>query len=203
MTLEHMTAFAAGMILWAALPGPGLAIVVSRALGSGRKAGFAVITGLVLADILFLGVAFIGLLAIAAAMGPMFQIVKYAGGAYLIWRGYRLIAATDSAVAVKTERHGDLWQDVGLGLVATLGNPKAILFFGSLMPTLIDMTAVAVVDFLVLAGIVAGVSFLIYGACVLLADRTRHLLASKRAAGCLRKVTGSIFIGSGVVVAAR
>jgi threonine/homoserine/homoserine lactone efflux protein len=96
-------ASAAGMILWTALPGPGLAIVVSRAFGSGRKAGFAVITGLVLADILFLGIAFIGLLAIAAAMGPAFQIVKYAGAAYLIWRVYRLIVATDSAVAVKTE----------------------------------------------------------------------------------------------------
>jgi threonine/homoserine/homoserine lactone efflux protein len=58
---------------------------------------------LVLADILFLGIAFIGLLAIAAAMGPAFQIVKYAGAAYLIWRVYRLIVATDSAVAVKTE----------------------------------------------------------------------------------------------------
>ena len=103
MTLEYIVASAAGMILWTALPGPGLAIVVSRAFGSGRKVGFAVITGLVLGDILFLGIAFNGLLAIAAAMGPAFQIVKYAGAAYLIWRAYRLIVATDSAVAVKTE----------------------------------------------------------------------------------------------------
>ena len=97
MTLEHIVAFAVGMTLWTALLGPGLAIVVSRALGSGRKAGFAVITGMVLADILFLGIAFIGFLAIAAAMGPAFQAVKYAGAAYLIWQGYRLIVATDSA----------------------------------------------------------------------------------------------------------
>lgn len=203
MTFEFIVAFAAGMILWTALPGPGLAIVVSRALGSGRKAGFAVIAGLVLADVLFLAIAFIGLLAIAAAMGPMFQIVKYAGAAYLIWRGYRLIVATDSSVVVKTEEHGHLLKDVGLGLLATLGNPKAIVFFGALLPTLIDVTVVAAVDFLVLAGIVAGVSFIIYGCCVILADRTRHLLASARAARWLRRVTGSIFIGSGVVVATR
>jgi len=203
MTLEHILAFAVGMILWTALPGPGLAIVVSRALGSGRKAGFAVIAGLVLADVLFLGIAFIGLLAIAAAMGPMFQIMKYAGAAYLIWRGYRLLVATDNSVIVETEQRGGLWQDVGLGLLATLSNPKAILFFGSLMPTLIDITVVAAVDFTVLAAIVAGVSFIIYGCCVILADRTRHLLASPRAAKGLSKVTGSIFIGSGVVVATR
>ena len=203
MTWEHIVAFTAGMMLWTALPGPGLAIVVSRALGSGRKAGFAVITGLVLADVLFLGIAFVGLLAIAAAMGPMFQIVKYAGAAYLIWRGYRLLVAADSSLAVKTEQQGDLWRDVGLGLLATLGNPKAIVFFGALLPTLIDMTVVAAVDFLVLAAIVAGVSFVIYGCCVILADRTRHLLTSARAARRLRKFTGSIFIGSGVVVATQ
>lgn len=203
MTLEQTIAFAAGMVFWTALPGPGLAIVVSRALGAGRKAGFAVITGLVLADIVFLGIAFVGLLAMAAALGPMFQIVKYIGAAYLIWRGYRLIVAPDSSVAVQTERHGDVWKDVGLGLLATLGNPKAILFFGALMPTFIDITVVAAADFLVLTAIVAGVSFVLYGGCVILADRTRHLLASPRAAKYLGRFTGSIFVGSGVVIATR
>lgn len=203
MSFEQLITFAAGMALWAALPGPGLALVVSRALGAGRKAGFAVIAGLVLADIPFLGIAFVGLLALAAAMGPMFQVVKYAAAAYLIWRGVRLILAPDDAVTAEAERHGNLWQDAGLGLLATLGNPKAILFFGSLMPTLIDMTAVAAVDFLVLAAIVAGVSFLLYGVCVILADRTRPLLASPKAAPRLRKITGAIFVGSGVVVATR
>ena len=124
-----------------------------------------------MAVVVFLGIAFVGLLAIAAAMGPMFLVVKYAGAAYLIWRGYRLIVAKDSVVDVETARRGGLWQDIGLGLLATLSNPKAILFFGALMPTLIDMTAVAAVDFLVLSSIVAGVSFLFYGICVLLAAR--------------------------------
>jgi len=203
MTFEQILAFAAGMAFWTALPGPGLALVVSRALGAGRRAGFAVIAGLVLADVFFLGIAFVGLLAIAAAMGPMFQFVKYAGAAYLIWRGYRLFVAKDDTVDVETKRHGGLWQDVGLGLLATLSNPKAILFFGALMPTLIDMTAVAAVDFLILSAIVAGVSFVFYGICVLLAVRARHFLSSEKAARRLRKVTGSIFIGSGVLVATR
>ena len=91
MTIEYAVAFAIAMFLWTTLPGPGLAVVVSRALGSGPRAGFAVITGLVIADLIFLGIAFIGLLAIATTMGPMFQVVKYAGAAYLIWRGYRAI----------------------------------------------------------------------------------------------------------------
>lgn len=203
MTTEQILAFAMAMAFWTALPGPGLAIVVSRALGSGQRAGFAVIAGLVLADVIFLGIAFVGLLAIAAALGPLFLIVKYVGAAYLIWRGYRLLVAPDSTEPVTTGSFGGLWRDVGIGLLATLGNPKAIFFFGALLPTLIDITAVAVADFLVLAGIVAAISFVFYGGCVMLADRTRLYLASPRAARFIRKFTGSIFIGSGIVVATR
>ncbi len=203
MTLEQAVAFAIGMLLWTALPGPGLAVVVSRSLASGPKAGFAVVTGLVIADLIFLGIAFIGLLAIAATLGPMFQAVKYAGAAYLVWRGYRAIVGADSSMAVQAEAGGALWRDIVLGLLATLGNPKAILFFGAILPTFVDMTAVAVVDFLVLTGIVAGVSYLVYGCCIILADRTRHLMASTKAARRLGKVTGTILIGSGFVVATR
>ncbi len=203
MTLETAVAFAIAMLVWATLPGPGLAVVVSRALGSGRKAGFAVVTGLVMADFIFLGIAFIGLLAIAATMGPMFQAVKYAGAAYLIWRGYRAFVGAEDPVAVEAEAGGALWRDIGLGLLATLGNPKAILFFGAILPTFVDMTRVGFGDFLVLAGIVAAVSYFIYGGCIILADRTRRLMASTKAARRLRQATGTILIGSGIVVATR
>lgn len=203
MTIEYAAAFAVAMFLWTLLPGPGLAIVVSRALGSGPRAGFAVITGLVIADLIFLGIAFVGLLAIATVMGPMFQVVKYAGAAYLIWRGYRALVGADDPAVVQAEAGGALLRDVGLGLLATLGNPKAILFFGAILPTFVDMTRVGVVDFLLLAGIVAGISYLVYGGFIVLADRARRLLAATNAAKRLRQATGMLLIGSGIVVATR
>jgi len=203
MTIGSAVAFAIGMFLWTSLPGPGLAVVVSRALSSGSNAGFAVVTGLVLADLVFLGIAFIGLLAIATTMGPMFQFVKYAGAAYLIWRGYRAFVGAQNSIAVQATASGALWRDISLGLLATIGNPKAILFFGAILPTFIDMTTVGVTDLLVLVGIVAGVSYLVYGCYIILADRTRHLVTSTKAAKRLRKVTGVMLIGSGIVVATR
>ena len=203
MLFADLIVFAVSMFLWTLLPGPGLAIVVSRTLGGGAGAGFAVITGLALADAIFLSVAFVGLLAIATTMGPLFEIVKYAGAAYLIWRGYRAITGKEGTVAVQARGSSALWRDIALGLLATLGNPKAILFFGALLPTLINMAKVGVGDFLLLAAIVAGVSFLIYGTAVLLVDRARRLLASAKAMRRLQQVTGTILIGSGVAIATR
>ncbi len=89
MTFESAIAFAIGMFFLALSPGPGLATIISRALASGPVAGLAVTAGLVLADFAFMAVAMVGLTAIATALGPLFQIVKYAGAAYLLWLGYR------------------------------------------------------------------------------------------------------------------
>ena len=203
MTFQFATAFAIAIFLWAVLPGPGLAVVVSRALGSGRKAGFAVITGLVIADFIFMGVAVIGLMAIAETLGPMFLVVKYAGAAYLVWRGSRLIVGAEKPVVVTARASGIFWRDVGLGLLVTLGNPKAILFFGALLPAFVDMTTIKSLDFLLLAGIVAGVSFLVYGGYMILADRARALMSSAKSVKRLRQATGTLLIGSGVLVATR
>src|SRR5262245_19228830 len=89
MSPESAIAFAIGMFFLALSPGPGLATIISRALASGPVAGLAVTGGLVLADFFFMGITVVGLTAVATAIGPLFQIVKYAGAAYLVWLGYR------------------------------------------------------------------------------------------------------------------
>lgn len=203
MTLESAAAFAAAFFLLALAPGPGLAAIVSRTLGSGLASGFAVTTGLVIGDFIFMGVAVVGLSAIAAAMGPVFQVVKYAGAAYLIWLGYRAITSAARPLAVESQASVTLWRDVGIGLLVTLGNPKPILFYGALLPTFLDMTRIGTNDYVVLAAIVVGISYLVYGGYMLLADRTRRLVASTRAVRRLNQATGTMLIGSGVLVATR
>ncbi|HEV8392023.1 MAG TPA: LysE family translocator [Dongiaceae bacterium] len=203
MTLESAIAFAIGMFFLALSPGPGLATIISRALASGPLAGLAVTAGLVLADFSFMAVAMVGLTAIATALGPLFQIVKYAGAAYLIWLGYRAFRNAAKPLVVVPRSGKGFWKDIGLGFLVTLGNPKAILFYSALLPTFLDMTRIGFGDFLILAGIVVAISYLVYGGYIFLAERSRRLLASTSASRLLNRLTGSILIGAGVAVAAR
>ena len=203
MTLETAIAFAIGMFFLALSPGPGLATIISRALASGPMAGLAVTAGLVLADFAFMGVAMIGLTAIATTLGPLFLLVKYAGAAYLLWLGYRAFRSTASPLLVTPKSGKGLIKDVGLGFLVTLGNPKAILFYGALLPTFLDMTRIRPGDFLILAAIVVVVSYVVYGSYIFLAERSRRLLSSKSAARMFNRLTGSVLIGAGVAVAAR
>lgn len=203
MTLESAIAFAIGMFFLALSPGPGLATIISRALASGPVAGLAVTAGLVLADFFFMGVAMVGLTAIAAALGPLFQIIKYAGAAYLLWLGYRAFRSSASPLIVTPRGGKGIIKDTGLGFLVTLGNPKAILFYSALLPTFLDMTQIRFADFLILAAIVVIVSYIVYGAYIFVAERSRRLLSSSSAARVFNRLTGSILMGAGVAVASR
>jgi threonine/homoserine/homoserine lactone efflux protein len=203
MTFESALAFAIGMFFLALSPGPGLATILSRALGSGPVAGLAVTAGLVLADFVFMAVAMVGLTAVAAALGPLFQVIKYAGAAYLVWLGYRAFRSSAAPLVVAPRSGAGIIKDVGLGLLVTLGNPKAILFYSALLPTFLDMTEIRFADFMVLAGIVVVVSYAVYGTYILAAERSRRVLSSGAASRFFNRLTGSILIGAGVAVATR
>lgn len=203
MTYETTAAFAAAFFLLALSPGPGLAAILSRSLGSGLPAGLAVTSGLVVGDAVFLGAAMIGLSAIASTMGPLFQIVKYAGAAYLIWLGVQAIRAASTPIVVQAQASGALWKDAGLGLVVTLGNPKPILFYGALLPTFLDLSTATARDFAILMAVVVGVSFLVYSGYMVMIARARRLVLSTRTVKRLNQATGVMLIGSGVAVASR
>ena len=89
MEMTSLLAFAIGLTLLALSPGPGLAAILSRSVVSGIKSGAMVVIGLLLIDFLFLGLAILGLAAVSALLGPMFQVVKYAAALYLIWLGVK------------------------------------------------------------------------------------------------------------------
>jgi threonine/homoserine/homoserine lactone efflux protein len=203
LTPESLLAFAVGMTLLSLSPGPGLAAILSRTWTSGLGAGFAVTAGLVVGDFLFLGIAAIGLTAIATTLGPLFQIVKYAGALYLIWLGVKLILAASKPLTVEASPPVHPGRDVGMGLLVTLGNPKPILFYSALLPTFLDVTAIGIGDFLLLGAVVVAVSFTVYGGYMVLADRSRRMLASTAVVRRLNQATGAVLVGSGIVVASR
>ena len=203
MTHQMTAAFAAAFFVLALSPGPGLAAILSRSLGSGLPAGLAVTTGLVIGDAIFLGIAMIGLSAIANTMGPMFQVVKYAGAAYLVWLGIQAIRAATKPVEIQAIPSAPLLKDVGLGLVVTLGNPKPILFYGALLPNFLDLSSVTSGDFTILMAVVVAVSFVVYSGYMLVIERARRLLNSTRAVKRLNQATGVMLIGSGLAVASR
>lgn len=205
---ETLLAFTLAMFLLSVAPGPGFLIVVARALSDGLTAGFAAIAGLVAGDILFLLLAILGMSALAAVLGEFFLAVKLLGAAYLIWLGVKTwrsrpvqppMAAPCTAAGAPLPHR----RSAALGFFVTLGNPKAILFYGAFVPTFIDVKALAAADVALLAAVVAVVSFLVLGVYAFLAARAGRVVKSERTLTWLNRATGGLLVGAGIVVATR
>lgn len=203
MSFESLLAFAGAFFVLALSPGPGLAAILSRSLGAGLRAGLAVTAGLVIGDLIFIAIAMVGLSAIANLFGPMFQLIKYAGAAYLLWLGIKTLRTAGRPMVIQAGASGGRIKDITLGLFVTLGNPKPILFYGALLPTFMDLTHATARDFGLLAAIVAAVSMLVYTGYIVLIERVRRKVAASSAGKRLNQATGVMLIGSGIALAGR
>lgn len=138
------------MLTMAALPSSSVALVVTRSATHGFANGIAVSAGIVLGDLVFVLLAVLGLTALSQAMGTFFMIIKYIAATYLIWFGINLLrnkASMNLSNNAGKSKDG-LLTSFAAGLLLTLGDIKAIFFYASLFPTLVDMSTLGLADVL-------------------------------------------------------
>lgn len=121
------------------VPGPAVLLVIGTALGSGRKAALVTVLGVMTASTLWSAAAAFGMGALMLANAWAFEVVRYAGGAYLLFLAWRSARSAWRGQAAPTVPHrGGALQPMPArtaflrGLAVHLANPKAVLFFGSL-----------------------------------------------------------------------
>jgi len=203
VTFPLALAFAFAMVIQAAIPGPGVFATVARSLSGGLRSGFAVICGIVVGDIVYALLAVFALTAVARHLGNLFVIIKLCGAAYLIWVGLRLWFRKPAEVQAEEDSRHSLIGSFANGLITTLANPKAILFYGGFLPAFFDLSRFTTSDTLALVSIVVAVLGAVLALYALLAAFARGLFRSRRALRRMNRVAGSVMIATGIVVAAR
>jgi threonine/homoserine/homoserine lactone efflux protein len=129
-------AFCAAVLVFLALPGPGNFALLSATGQGGLRAGAAATLGVILGDQVLLWCAVAGVAAVMAANPTLFDLVRWAGAAYLAWIGFKLLRSRGdgSASPVKLAPRHFLRQC----FLITLLNPKAIVFYMAFFPLFID-----------------------------------------------------------------
>jgi len=188
------------MIVLAIIPSVSVLAVSARAAAFGFTHGVFTALGIVAGDIIFILVAVYGLVFVAAAMGEQFRLVQYIGGAYLIWLGVSLWRA-DAKLRNSDEPRQSSWGSSFLsGLLITLGDQKAILFYLGFFPAFIDLRLMTPIDTLliILIAIVGvGGAKLVYA---WLADRASLIFKNTRAIQGLNMFAACIMILVGLVL---
>ena len=198
MTIASFFALFTAMIALALVPGPTVLIVVSRTLSLGLKQGLITVLGMLCADFIFILLAIFSLSALADFMGSFFIIIKYLGAAYLIWLGIKMITQPDRQryAPTKISHSGSFFS----GLITTLGNPKAILFYASFLPAFLDLKALAIIDIVIIFAIA---TLAIGGITAIYAYLATKTKASLKTTKHLKYGSGGLFIGGGAFLALR
>ncbi|MEJ8572663.1 LysE family translocator [Microbaculum marinum] len=202
MDWTSLITFAAALALAASIPGPGIAAIVARALGAGFRRTLPMMLGLIVGDLIFLSAAALGLGVIAATFGGVFTVIRWAGAAYLVYLALRLFMARPDAAALPpgtTSGAGAFFA----GLFVTLGNPKVILFYLALLPTIVDLGGLTLLGFAEMAAIVFVVLVVVLAPYAALAARARGFFANSRARRILNRIAGAAMIGAAAAIATR
>jgi len=130
--------FLGAALMLAITPGPGIFYVLARSLRGGRREGVLSASGTLLGGLVHVAAAAFGLSAILAASAIAFETVRYAGAAYLIYLGYRMIRSRDQEAIALDSGHA-LRGTFIQGVTTEVLNPKTALFFLSFIPQFVSV----------------------------------------------------------------
>jgi threonine/homoserine/homoserine lactone efflux protein len=185
-------AFLAAAFVLAVAPGPGVVYIVARTLSQGRGSGLASVAGVALGNFANAAAASIGIGAVLAASAAAFELVRYAGAAYLCWLGLRALR-TRGAVGESSVAPEGNWPVLGQGFVVAVLNPKTTLFFAAFLPQFMQPAAAPVMQALALSAIFVAVAAFSDAVYVMLAAAV---------APVLRAASGAATVGRYVAAAA-
>ncbi|WP_173087428.1 LysE family translocator [Devosia sp. 1635] len=171
------------------VPGPGVAAVVARALGGGFSGAFPMVLGILAGDMVYFIFAVFGLAAIATYLGPVFTLVRWAGAAYLLYIAFKFWTAAPGAEQMKP-RSETSFKTFLAGFSLTMGNPKTIVFYLAILPTVIPLDQMNPLAFAELTAIVVVVLMIVGCGYALLASAARDLFKSEPALRRLNKTAG-------------
>jgi threonine/homoserine/homoserine lactone efflux protein len=204
MTLSALLLYAVVYFAAVATPGPGVAALVARVIAWGLGGVAPFILGFVVGDLIWLTVAATGLALVARTYATLFSAIKIAGAAYLIYVAWGLARTRSTAEASVPPRPAPGAGRTFLGALAlTLGNPKVIVFFLSIMPLAVDLAQLTLPRFALLAFVSAVILSATLFSYALAANQARAWMRSSRAMNIARKTAAGVMAGVALTIVTR
>jgi len=192
--------FAATELLLCLIPGPAVLLVISQAMRLGRRSSLRGAIGILTGNTIYFALSAAGLGALLIASRQVFDVLRWAGAAYLVLVGVKMIVTRGGAMEGQVTAQAGV-RSFAQGLFTQLANPKAIVFFTALLPQFIDPRAGRLaLQFVVLGAISVGIELpvlIMYG---WLADRGRALYG--RHGKIFERIAGGLLVAAGLKLAA-
>lgn len=197
---DHSTLalFALACLALTATPGPDMLLIASRSLSQGRASGFATLAGIQAGTYCHALAAALGLSQLFLVVPVAYDLVRYAGAAYLLYLAWQTVRAAGPAAGPSNGlRRYPLGTVFRQGLLTNLLNPKMALFVLALFPQFIDPGAGSIaVQIMVLATLLNAIGILVNGAVILMANRLGNAFSATRRLGRVPQYfLATVFVG--------
>ncbi|HLB98870.1 MAG TPA: LysE family translocator [Acetobacteraceae bacterium] len=203
MALDHWLAFVAASAVLLAIPGPTVLLVISYALGHGRRSASSTVAGVALGDFTAMTASMLGLGVSLATSATLFIVLKWVGAAYLVFLGVKLwrapVAEATVDAAAPVARPGRIFLHA---YAVTALNPKSIVFFIAFLPQFLDGARAVLPQLVIFEAsflALATANALTYA---LLASAARRTIRQPRVQRAVNRTGGTLLIGAGALAAA-
>ncbi len=199
MALHSWLLFVAAVFVLCGTPGPNMLHVLTRSVTLGWRGALPAMAGCLTALVGVLTASAAGLAALLTAVPGLFDVLRYAGAAYLAWLGVRAITARSAPIDVAADivpsRH--LFRG---GFLVGISNPKLLLFATAFLPQFVDPDGSQPLQFAILVATFALVECLWYAAYAIGGRSLARHLTRPRVRRWFDRATGGIFIGFGAAL---
>lgn len=203
MELGALLVFAGALIVAAGSPGPSIAALVARVISRGPADVLPFLAAMWIGEAIWLTLAVFGLAALAQTFNVLFLVIKWAGVCYLLYLAWKMWHASVALSGDALPERNSALKLFATGLAVTLGNPKIMLFYMALLPTIIDMGRLSLFGWFELTVTMLLVLVLIDLVWVFMAARARRLLTNPRAMRLANRCSAGIFAGAAAGIASR
>lgn len=203
MNLTSLLIFAGALLVAAGSPGPSIAALVARVISKGFRDVLPFLAAMWIGEAVWLSLAVFGLAYVAQSFHFAFVVVKWLGVAYLAFLAWKMWTAPVAAEGAEMPRADSAGRLFFAGMAVTLGNPKIMMFYLALLPTIVDLAHVSVFGWVELTLTMVVVLVAVDLAWVIAAAQARRLLKSARAMKIANRVGASTMAGAAAAIAAR
>jgi len=206
MSIETMITYFLAIFLFSVTPGPGVFALISNSLNNNIKTSYAMSFGMTISDIIYLILAFYGLVALTQNYANVFEFIRIAGGIYLIYLGYKIWTSKIDMNSMNRDtkvKKSSYAISMMKGFLISASNPKVIIFYIAFLPTFVDLSVLNSSDLIIISvltffALMAGLMLISFSAY-----RARKIMKNENSVKLLNRTSGSIMSLAGVYLISK
>ena len=202
ITSTQLLLYFGALIILFVTPGPVWIAIIARTVSGGTKSALSLTLGVSLGDMIWPVIVFLGLGFLITIYSDIFILIRYLAAVILSFMGLLVILNAQNTIGTnKKLTKSGFFAGLSAGFIAITANPKAALFYLTLLPGFFDFTKIGNIDLLVISVISFSVPMLGNVILILFLSKVRNLISSPKSIGRINVISGSLLILVGLIIA--